>query len=52
VRKRLGEVAELPLGTGVVLLGEQADVVADREQSLVDLAGLVATSLDLRPPGC
>ena len=32
VRERLREVADQPLASRVVLLGEQADVVAQREQ--------------------
>src|SRR3712207_708969 len=34
VGERLREVAELPPGERVVLLGQQADVVADRQQVL------------------
>ena len=45
VGERLREVAELPAGDGVVLLGEQPDVVAEVEQSLEQLAGLVELAL-------
>src|SRR5688572_6314454 len=36
VRERLREVADLALEAAVVLLGQQADVVAQREQALED----------------
>ena len=32
--ERLGEVAELPFGDGVVLLGEEPDIVGQSEQPL------------------
>src|SRR5262245_28428988 len=41
VRERLREVAEQPLLVRVVLLGEQAEVVADSEQPLEERARLV-----------
>ena len=45
VRERLREVAELPARSRVVLLGEQADVVAEVEQPLEELARLVVLAL-------
>ena len=40
--QRLGEVAELAAAAGIVLLGEQPHVVAQREQPVVEPARLVA----------
>jgi hypothetical protein len=37
VRKRLGEIADEPLGFGVVFLREEAYIVAQRQQSLEKL---------------
>jgi hypothetical protein len=48
VRERLREVAELPPGDRVVLLGEEADVVAEIEQPLEESR---AWSLALRSAG-
>src|SRR5205085_2059228 len=45
VRERLGEVAELAQGDGVVLLGEEAEVVAKVEQALEQLARFVVPAL-------
>src|SRR5690348_13455070 len=44
VRERLREVADQPAAADVVLLGEEADVVAQREQSLEELPRLVAAA--------
>ncbi len=41
VAEGLGEVAELAVADGVVFLGEQADVVAQIEEPLEQLAGLI-----------
>ena len=41
MRECLREVAELARGHGVVLLGEESDVVPDVEQALEQLACLV-----------
>src|SRR5688500_16749594 len=41
VGERLREVADLPPQTGIVLLGEEADVVAQREQPLEQRARVV-----------
>ena len=45
VGERLREVAELAAGDRVVFLGEQADVVAEVEQPLEQLARLVVPAL-------
>ena len=45
VRERLGDVADLPARMRVVLLGEQAHVVAEREEPLEDRARFLAPSL-------
>src|SRR6476646_2505695 len=45
VRERLWEIAELPPGDRFVLLGEQAVVVAEVEQSLEELTRLFALAL-------
>ena len=45
MRERLREVTDLPAGHGVVLLRQQADVVAEVEQPLEQLARLVRPSL-------
>jgi hypothetical protein len=44
VAEGLGEVVHHPTGSDVVLLGEQADVVAERKQPLEDRQGLVASA--------
>jgi hypothetical protein len=41
VAERLWKVSDQPAGCGVVLLRQQSDVVAQREQPLEDLPGLV-----------
>src|SRR4051794_26244114 len=46
VGERLGEVPELAVGLAVILLGEQADVVANGQEAVVDLPGRVATPLE------
>jgi len=55
VRERLREVAHLPPALRVVLLGEQADVVANGEQALEEPLGVVATAKEREvvavPPG-
>jgi len=43
VGEGLGEVAELLAGNGVVLLGQETDVVAQAQEPLVKGGGLVAT---------
>src|SRR3954468_19381932 len=45
VAEGLREVADEPAGFGVVFLGEQSDVVAQREQPFEDLSGLVVPAL-------
>ncbi len=46
VAERLGKVAELPAGRRVVLLGEQAEIVAVGEQPLEQRGGLVQSAGD------
>ena len=41
MRERLREVADEPLELRVVLLGEKAEIVAERQQAVEQLAGLV-----------
>ena len=41
VRKRLGKVAELPLGARIVFLGQQFDVIAETGQLLAKFTRLV-----------
>ena len=38
MRKGLGKVPELPLGDRVVLFGEEAEIVAQRQQALEEVA--------------
>src|SRR5438093_4385009 len=51
VRERLRKVAELAPGDGVVLLGEEADVVAQVEQTLEELAGFLVAPLERQHGG-
>ena len=44
VRERLREVAEQPLRDGVVLLGEQADVVREADEPLEERARFVVAA--------
>src|SRR5438093_13644001 len=51
VRERLRKVAELAPGDGVVLLGEEADVVAQVEQTLEELARFLVAPLERQHGG-
>ena len=44
VRERLRKVAHLPLETRVVFLGEQAEVIAQREEPLEEAQRIIATA--------
>ena len=46
MRERLGEVPELPAGHGIVFLREKADVVAEIQQPLEELARIVVLPLE------
>src|SRR6188474_1919361 len=46
VAHRLGEVPEEPARGGIVLLGQEPDVVAEREQPLEDLGRLADAALE------
>lgn len=50
VGKACGKYAKLPAGARVVLLAEQTEVVADREQALEDGAHFVAAAAREFPP--
>lgn len=41
VRERLGEIAQLAAGEGVVLLGQEAQVVAQEQKAFEEPAGVV-----------
>ena len=43
MRESLGEVADQPAARGVVFFGEKPEIVADRQQPLEQLLGIVAS---------
>src|SRR4051794_22647299 len=44
MRERLREISELAFGARVIFLGEEPDIVPEREQPLEELAGVVAST--------